>query len=465
MGIWKKEIVEEAKKQLWLAGPMICVCVFQNSLQMISVMFVGHLDELFLAGASLATSFVNVTGFHVLMGMSSALDTLCGQAYGAQQYHMVGVHTQGAMLVSTLVTLPVSIIWVYLSPILVVLHQDKAIASQAQLYARYLIPSLSANALLRCIIKFLQTQNIVFPMVLATGLTTMLHFFLCWALVLKFGLGMKGAAIATCISNWFNTILLALYIWLSPLCKRTWNGFSKESLHKIPQFLRLAFPSALMVCLETWTFELMVLLSGALPNAKLQTSVLSICLNTAGIVWMIPFGVSAAGSTRISNELGAGYPKAAYLAVKVTLLLAFIVGLLEFASLMLVWKVWGRAFTNVHEVVAYVTSMMPILASAAVIDSIQTAFQGVARGCGWQKLGAYVNLGSYYLLGVPFAVVSAFVLHMKGQGLYLGIVLALIVQVVCFLLVTLRTNWEKEANKAAKRVGGNGVQVEALPGD
>ncbi|KAH1043540.1 hypothetical protein GYH30_025401 [Glycine max] len=442
MALWK----EEAKKQLWLAGPMVFVSVFQYSLQVISLMFVGHLDELLLASASLATSFVNATGFNVLMGMSSALDTFCGQAYGAKQFHMLGLHTQGAMLVLTLVTIPLSIIWVFLGPILIALRQDKEIAAHAQLYARYLIPSLSANALLRCITKFLQTQNIVFTMVLASGLTSLLHFFLCWALVQKIELGIKGSAIAICISNWFNTIILALYIKLSPSCKTTWTGFSKESLHNIPRFLRLAFPSTLMVCLESWTFEIMVLLSGALPNAKLQTSVLSIC-------------------TRISNELGAGSPKAAYLAVKVTMFLASAVGILEFASLMLLWRVWGHVFTNVHEVVKYVTSMMPLVASSTFIDSIQTAFQGVARGCGWQKLGAYVNLGSYYFLGVPFSVVSAFVFHMKGQGLFLGILIALIVQVVCFLLVTLRANWEKEAKKAATRVGGSGVQLEDLPRD
>ncbi|XP_061343641.1 protein DETOXIFICATION 16-like [Gastrolobium bilobum] len=465
MAIWRKEIVEEAKKQLWLAGPMIFVCVFQYSLQMVSLIFVGHLDELLLAGAAMAISFVNVTGFNVVMGMSSALDTFCGQAYGAKQYHMVGIHTQRAMLVTTLVTIPICIIWANLRPILIVLHQDKTIAAQAELFARYMIPSLSANGLLRCIVKFLQTQNIVFPMVLASGLTSLAHVLVCWVLVLKFGLGLKGAAIAIGISNWLNMVLLALYILFSSSCKNTWTGFSRESLHNIPQFLRLAFPSTVMVCLETWTFELMVLLSGALPNPKLQTSVLSICLNTTGMFWMIPFGVSAAGSTRISNELGAGCPEAAYLAVKVTLFMAFIVGLLEFTFLMLVRNVWGRAFTNIHEVVRYVTIMMPILASSAFVDSIQTAFQGVARGCGWQKLGAFVNLGSYYLVGVPLAVVFAFVLHMDGRGLFLGILLALTVQVVCFLVVTLRTNWEKEAKKAAIRVRDSGVRVDTLSGD
>ncbi|XP_017439304.2 protein DETOXIFICATION 16-like [Vigna angularis] len=460
MELWRKEMREEAKKQLWLAGPMIFVCVFQFSLQLISLMFVGHLSEICLAAVSLSTSIVNSTGFNVMMGLSSALDTFCGQAYGAKQYHMLGVHTQGAMVVLIIASITVSIIWVYLEPILVLLHQDKEVAKLAQLYARYLIPSLSANALLRCITKFLQTQNIVFPMVLATGLTSLLHLLLCWIFILKLDLGIKGSAIAICISNWFNTIIFALYIRFSPSCKQTWTGFSKKSLHNIPKFLKLAFPSAVMVCLESWTFEIIVILSGVLANAKMETSVLSICLNTSGIFWMVPFGVSAAGSTRISNELGAGRPKAAYLAVKVTMFMAFLVGLVEFSVLMSLWKVWGRAFTNVHEVLTHVISMMPILASSAFVDSIQTAFQGVARGCGWQKLGAYINLGSYYILGVPFSVVSAFVFHMKGQGLFLGIVLALTVQVVCFLLLTLQANWEKEAERAVARVRNSGAKVE-----
>jgi len=57
--------------------------------------------------------------------------------------------------------------------------------------------------------------------------------------------------------------------------------------------------------------------------------------------------------------------------------LALLVGLVEFSVLMSLWKVWGRVFTNVHEVLTYVISMMPIVASAAFVDSIQTAFQGI----------------------------------------------------------------------------------------
>jgi len=87
--------------------------------------------------------------------------------------------------------------------------------------------------------------------------------------------------------------------------------------------------------------------------------------------------LSPFNSTRISNELGAGCPKSAFLAVKVTLLVSFIIGALEFTLLILTRNFWGRIFSNVPEVVTYVESMTPILASCVFEDSIQTAFSGI----------------------------------------------------------------------------------------
>ena len=58
---------DEVKRQLRLAGPLIAGSLLQNLIQMISVMFVGHLGELPLAGASMASSFAAVTGFSLLV--------------------------------------------------------------------------------------------------------------------------------------------------------------------------------------------------------------------------------------------------------------------------------------------------------------------------------------------------------------------------------------------------------------
>ncbi|XP_051114959.1 protein DETOXIFICATION 16 isoform X2 [Andrographis paniculata] len=443
--------LEELKKQLWLGGPLILVSLLQFALQLISVMFVGHLGELALSAASVATSFGSVTGLSLLMGMASALDTLCGQSYGAKQYGMLGVHMQRAMFVLLCFSIPLAIVWANTSPILAAFGQDPDISKEAGHYARFMIPSIFGYAILQCQVRFLQAQNIVIPMMMISGITTFLHFIFCWTLVFKSGLGGRGAAVANSLSYWINALLLSLYIKFSSSCLKTWAGFSKEALHDIFNFIRLAIPSAVMVCLEAWSFEMMVLLSGLLPNPELETSVLSICLNTGATVWTIPFGLSGAVSTRVSNEVGAGHPRAAELAVGVVLVMAISEGLLVGLLLCLIRNIWGYAYSNEKQVVDYVAAMMPILAISNFMDGLQCVLSGIIRGCGWQKIGAFINLGSYYLVGMPMAALLAFVLGIGGKGLWLGIVSALLVQVVSLFAMISRTNWEHEAQRARER--------------
>ncbi|KAK3225227.1 hypothetical protein Dsin_005089 [Dipteronia sinensis] len=461
-GFGRKKISEEVKKQLWLAGPMISVSLLQFCLQMISVMFVGHLGELALSGASVATSFATVTGFSLLMGMASALETLCGQSYGAKQYRLMGIHMQRAMLILLIASIPLAFVWANTKSLLILAHQDPQIAEEAGIYAQFMIPSLFAYGLLQCLIRFLQTQNIVFPMMLSSGITLMLHFPICWFLVFKSGLGSRGAAVANSVSYWINVVLLAAYVKFSSSCQKTWTGFSMEAFHNIVNFLRLAIPSAVMVCLEMWSFEMMVLLSGLLPNPTLETSVLSISLNTSATVWMIPFGLGGAVSTRVSNELGAGHPEAARLAVCVVFVLAITEGLVVGSVLILIRNVWGYAYSNEIQVVNYVAIMMPIIALSNFIDGLQSVLSGTARGCGWQKIGAFINLGSYYLVGIPTAIVLAFVLQVGGKGLWLGNICALVVQAISLSIVTIRTNWELEAKKATDRVYDSIIPVDRV---
>ncbi|KAK4735874.1 hypothetical protein R3W88_010135 [Solanum pinnatisectum] len=461
-GFSKEEIVEEVKRQVWLAGPLVSVNLLQFSLQLISIMFVGHLGELPLSGASMANSFTSVTGISLLMGMASALDTFCGQSYGAKQYHMLGIHMQRAMIILSLVSVPLAVIWANTGPILKFLGQDPSISDEAGQYALYFIPGVFAYGLLQCVVRFLQTQSIVIAMVLCAGVTTLIHVVVCWILVFKTGLGVKGAALANSISYWLNFLFLVLYIKFSPSCAKTWTGLSKEALKDMLTFIRLAVPSAIMVCLEMWSFELMVLLSGLLPNPQLETSVLSICLNTAATVWMIPFGLSGAVSTRVSNELGAAHPQLARLALYVVLVVAVMEGLVLGLFLILIRKVWGYAYSNETEVVRYIAIMIPLLATSNFLDGLQCVLSGAVRGFGWQKIGAIINLGSYYLVGIPCAVLLAFYLHIGGKGLWLGIICALLVQVLSLLFITLRTNWEQEAKKAQERVEETTLPVEIV---
>ncbi|XP_038880135.1 protein DETOXIFICATION 16-like isoform X2 [Benincasa hispida] len=396
------------------------------------------------------------------MGLASALDTFCGQSYGAKQYHMLGIHMERAIIVLLLVSIPLAFIWANTGEILKLLGQDAQISVEAGKYAKCLIPCLFAHGLVQCLNRFLQTQNVVFPMMMSSGIAALLHIPLCWVMVFKAGLGTRGAAVANSISYWINALILILYVKLSSSCSKSWTGFSGLAFHNVPYFLKLAIPSTVMVCLELWSFEMMVLLSGLLPNPKLETSVLSISLNTDLTVWMIPMGLSAAASTRVSNELGAGRPAAAKLAACVVMIIAIIEGLLLGTVLILIRYVWGYAYSNEQEVVKYVADIVPLIAVSSFLDGLQCVLSGIARGCGWQKIGAYVNLGSYYLVGIPSAVLLAFVLQVGGKGLWLGIICALAVQTVSLAIITIRTNWDQEAKMATERVYDAVIPVNAI---
>ncbi|XP_052196302.1 protein DETOXIFICATION 14-like isoform X2 [Diospyros lotus] len=447
-----KAFMEELKKVTRIAAPMVVVTISQFLLRVVPMIMVGHLGELYLSSTAIATSLTNVTGFSVLFGMASALETLCGQAYGAEQYQKLGAFTFGAILSLILVCLPVSVLWIFMDKLLVFLGQDPAISVEAGKYAIWLIPSLFPYAILESLVPYLQTQCVILPMLLCSTVTLSLHVPLCWFLVFKFQLGTKGAALAISLSYWVNVILLGTYLKYSPACENTRPSFSKDVFLSIGEFFRFALPSAGMICLEWWSFELLILLSGLLPNPELESSVLSICLTTTSVHYLIPYSIGAAASTRVSNELGAGNSRAARLSVCTVMVLAVAEAIVVSATLFCCRSILGYAYSDVGEVVDYVKEMTPIICLSITMDSLQAVLSGVARGSGWQHMGAYVNFGAFYLVGIPLAIVLGFIEQLRGKGIWIGIATGSMVQVILLSLVTSFTNWQKQANEARERV-------------
>ncbi|MBD4018500.1 hypothetical protein GUI04_05595, partial [Xanthomonas citri pv. citri] len=80
--------------------------------------FAGHLGDLELAAISIATSVIVGFDFGLLLGMASALETLCGQAYGAKNYRMLGVYLQRSWIVLFLCCLLLLPLYIFASPVL-----------------------------------------------------------------------------------------------------------------------------------------------------------------------------------------------------------------------------------------------------------------------------------------------------------------------------------------------------------
>ncbi|RLN34908.1 protein DETOXIFICATION 19-like [Panicum miliaceum] len=445
---WLGRVVdtEEARAQLRLAVPMVLTSMAYYGIPLVSVMFSGHLGDVHLAGATLGNSWATVTGYAFVTGLSGALETLCGQAYGARLYRMLGLYLQSSLIMSAAVSALVSTLWCFTEPVLLFLRQDPEVSRAAASFVRCQIPGLFAFSFLQCLLRYLQTQSVVAPLVACSVAPFALHVALAHLLVNVLGLGVVGASAAVSATFWVSCLMLLAYVTRSKAFGETWTGFSAEAFKYVLPTVKLATPSAVMVCLEYWAFELLVLIAGLLPNSTVSTSLIAMCTSTEAIAYMITFGFSAAVSTRVSNEIGAGNVDRAKNAVSVTLKLSVFLAVSFVALLESGHTQWARLFSGSAAIVSEFAAIAPLMAVSIVLDSAQGVLSGVARGCGWQHLAAVTNLVAFYFVGMPLAVFLAFKLDLRARGLWAGLICGLACQAAALLVITARTRWSDLAD-------------------
>lgn len=358
-------------------------------------------------------------------------------------YNILGIHLQAACITSFLFSVIISFVWFYTEPILIFVHQDPQIAKAAATYMKFLIPGVFAYGFVQNILRYLQTQLVVRPLVLFSAIPLAIHIGLAYCLVNLTPLGYKGAPLAASVTFWLSFLVLASYVTFSKKFEHTWRGFSAESLCYIFTNLKLALPSAAMVCLEYWAFEILVFLAGLMPDSEVTTSLIAICVNTEAIAYMVTYGLSAAASTRVSNELGAGHPDKAKSAMLVSLKLSGLLAVLVVVGLGFGHGLWARSFSDSSEIINSFASMTPLLALSIMLDALQGVLSGVARGCGWQHIAVYVNLAMFYFVGMTIAALLAFKFNLYVKGLWIGLICGLSCQAATLLLITLRTKWTK----------------------
>lgn len=184
---------------------------------------------------------------HMQLGMAGGLETLCGQTYGAEEYHKFGNYTCCAIISLILICFPVSILWTYMEKLLIFSGQDPSISQVAGKYSICLIPALFGYAVLQSLVRYFQAQSLILPMLISSCSVLCLHVPLCWVLTFTLQLGNAGAALAIGISYWLNVVFLGFYMKYSLSCEKTRVRFTKEAFIHIREFIRLAIPSALML--------------------------------------------------------------------------------------------------------------------------------------------------------------------------------------------------------------------------
>lgn len=192
----------------------------------------------------------------------------------------------------------------------------------------------------------------------------------------------------------------------------------------------------------------MIMLCGLLPNPKTTIASMGILIQTTSLVYVFPSSLSLGVSTRVGNELGAHRPSKARNSMIVGLACAFGLGLGAMLFTTLIRHHWASFFTNDKEIMHLTSVALPIVGLCELGNCPQTTGCGVLRGSARPTIGANINLGSFYVVGMPFAILFGFVLKMGFSGLWLGLLAAQASCAILMLYVLSKTDWNLQVERS-----------------
>ncbi|KAG5522074.1 hypothetical protein RHGRI_034323 [Rhododendron griersonianum] len=195
-----REFCVESKKLWYLAAPAIFTSICQYSLGAITQVFAGQLGTTELAMVSVENSIIAGFCYGIMWGMGSALETLCGIAFGAGHLEMLGIYMQRSWIILNVTALLLMFLYIFATPVLKIVGETDEISEEAGLFSLWMIPQLFAYAMNYPLTKFLQAQSKFMAMAVISAVTIVLHTVFSWLLMLKLGWGMVGAAVVLNLS-------------------------------------------------------------------------------------------------------------------------------------------------------------------------------------------------------------------------------------------------------------------------
>ncbi|XP_006846759.2 protein DETOXIFICATION 48, partial [Amborella trichopoda] len=450
------QVASELKSLSRISGPMLLTGLLLYSRSIISMLFLGRLGHLPLAAGSLSLAFANISAFSLLSGLALGTEPLASQAFGALQLPLLSLTLHRSILLLLTTSIPISILWLNSRPLLLFACKDVELADAAHQFLVFLIPTIVAHSLLHPLRVFLRAQGRTAPLARAALLAAAAHPAIAQVLLPR--LGLRGVALAAALADFVLVFALLPEALKSP----AWAPppSARAALRCWRPLLSLALPTCASVCLEWWWYELMILLCGLLHNPKANLASMGILIQITSLVYIFPSGLSLGVSIRVGNELGANRPAKARAAMIVSLYLSLFLGLLAMAFAFLVRFKWATLFTADQEIISLTSMALPIVGLCELGNCPQTTGCGVLRGSARPVLGANINLGSFYFVGMPVALGLGFYFGLGLKGLWLGLLCAQACCAGLMMCALWNTDWEMEAEKARVLTGGAEQQPE-----
>lgn len=443
-------LMNEIKVISFSSAPLAVTFFLQYSLAVVSIFTISKIGKKELAAVSLATMTFNITS-SIFTGMSTCLETLCSQAYGAKNYRLVGLYFQRCFALIAVFNIPLVLIWWKSGYLLKFIVPDPALADLAQSYLRVMSFSTPAYIFFETAKRYLQAQNIFaagqYVLLLVAPINILLNYLLVWSEVI--GIGFLGAPLATTISYWLCAVLLLIYIVVID-GSQCWFGFDlRGCFQNWSSILPLALNGTAMLLSEFVAFEILTLSSARFGTSTLAAQ--SIASTIATLCFQIPFSASVASATRIASLIGAGKQSEAIISTNAAYTIGLLLSVFNFSILFFPRTKIAELFTDDGKVINIAVTILGVLSINQLWDCPNIIGAGILRAQGRQAVGSKLNIVAYYIVAVPVALYLGFKVNMQAKGLWIGLGLGVFCLALSEFAMVLISDWNVISMEADKR--------------
>ena len=388
-------------------------------------------SNVIFAGIALAIMYANVTFSSLIIGMSSAIDTLASQHYGAGNNVEVGIVLQRSCMVCLMIAIPLVSTWFFSKDLFLYFGIAEPVAIVVQQYLTWRALGVPVDIVTISYDKYLAAIGAVNPQVYANIVQNIALIFFNYIFVVYLQYDYPALALSWVLSSVISLITIYLFSYQHHAVRQTLQPFDIKAFTKWGEFMSLGFPATFMLISEWWAFEFLTLCASTLGTAEVAAQ--TVMMQTTYLCYMIPYGLSSAGSSLVGNFIGARKLAVAIRMAKLVIYVDIVCQLIVGRMILLCGQYIIGSFTNDISIVRIAVLILPILPFLTLFDGLSAVAAGVLRGAGKQIYGAYSNLTSFYVVGLPCALFLCFHTTMQVRGLMTGITLGSGVQAL-FLL-------------------------------
>ncbi len=198
------------KAALALAIPIALQNMLTASFSLIDTIMVGQLGEIALSSVGMAGQWSWLLNM-VLFGLNSGASVFVSQYWGNKNiggiHKVVGISAVIGAILSMLFML---VAFFFPEAIISIFNKDPDVIASGAVYLRYACFSYPAAALTTVFCVILRSAERPWLPMIVSGITTVLNAAMNYIFIFPAGLGVKGAALATCISAWLGLVLIVV---------------------------------------------------------------------------------------------------------------------------------------------------------------------------------------------------------------------------------------------------------------